>query len=462
MSATYNINNAINSNRQMYINLSDFSRKNTNKTNLYSTNKVQYYNVENKDEAKKRKKLSKILILTFSAVSIVGLGVAGAVQILKNKANIQKITENILNTKQGTRVKNAANKFVHFMVNLDALKNDLCMTLFDKLHIRKIDEVIAGGYEKLSVMENAKNFDKHATKIRYFKDALGLQEDLPEYTKVCKELSKEIQSKVSPKDNKVWKTLLEGFKKDPQDKNILDRIKRGFKTYWDKSTKSIIANDNIKDVYKKANGISSSLLPDGITLSKDLYSSDEAIREKALKELSDKIYNIIQNNSSKFIGQDVALDSETYQKAITMAKNLEKLNGIKDTAEINEIYKKLLAESLAKDYAQTNKLLDKGLKDIIEKQRDLKMGNATVDILSMLSTLGMLGASVAMTDDKKEKQSIMLDLGIPLSSTMIFSFVGGLKNIAGVKAMITGWIVGSFASLGVKLVNTLRKDENKI
>ena len=106
-------------------------------------------------------------------------------------------------------------------------------------------------------------------------------------------------------------------------------------------------------------------------------------------------------------------------------------------------------------------MYSKGARNIAEKQRDLKLGNASVDVLGMASTIGMLGVGVAKAEDKKEKESIMLDLGIPLTSSMIFSFVGGLKNISGVASMLTGLAVGSATSLGVKLIQSLKGNKEQ-
>ena len=44
---------------------------------------------------------------------------------------------------------------------------------------------------------------------------------------------------------------------------------------------------------------------------------------------------------------------------------------------------------------------------------------------------------------------------------MIFSFVGGLKNISGVASMLTGLAVGSATSLGVKLIQSLKGNKEQ-
>ena len=84
MQGTNYINSAVNSNRQMYQNL---SKQNpfANKTQYTSSNKIQYYNDEVAIKKEKKKKLNKKLVALFTGISAIGLIATTAVSIYKKK-----------------------------------------------------------------------------------------------------------------------------------------------------------------------------------------------------------------------------------------------------------------------------------------------------------------------------------------------------------------------------------------
>ena len=90
------------------------------------------------------------------------------------------------------------------------------------------------------------------------------------------------------------------------------------------------------------------------------------------------------------------------------------------------------------------------MKTSIEKQRDLLMGNASVDVLGMIGSTAMLGGAVVTADTKQQKEAITLDLGIPLLSSMAFSIIAGVNNIAGPVGAIIGLCFGQIVSMSAK------------
>lgn len=114
--------------------------------------------------------------------------------------------------------------------------------------------------------------------------------------------------------------------------------------------------------------------------------------------------------------------------------------------EMLEIYKKLLDEDdfaklsgVAKDSVHS---LDKGINneavEYFDKLRDLRLGSAPTDILTILFGFGSLGVGLARADDKDTQASIALKYGIPAIGGMLTSLVMTSMLISGGKSIFWG------------------------
>ena len=127
-----------------------------------------------------------------------------------------------------------------------------------------------------------------------------------------------------------------------------------------------------------------------------------------------------------------------------------------------DIYKKLLPESdyktVEKFYREGVKNLDKSIKietdDFISKVRDLALGSAPTDVLTILGALGTLGYYLGKSKDSDERVSISLKYGFPAIAGLGVSLYGNAKLYAGTKAMALG--IGSSIIIG-KIGNFLDK-----
>ncbi|MBQ4646886.1 MAG: hypothetical protein IJB79_06025 [Candidatus Gastranaerophilales bacterium] len=462
------INSAIDSNRQMFQHLSDSKRTKTpnSTTNAISYNQVQYYNDDSAIKKEKRKKLSKILTLTFTAVASLSILGGLAFQMLKKKITPQELISQVQGNRHVKSAISMGEKFVNFFTNIDALKNDIWTQISSKIKMRGFDEKIRKGYEKLSIAENQQKYAKHKMRILPFLHGLGTDKFPPSYGAWYNDLSKEIGEKVNPEGRRISQVLFEGFKKTSPEQKFVDRMKTGFVTLWKNGSSSIIADDNIADVYQKyAKGIPAEVLPEGITLSDELYSLNKTKKDAAFRELTGKIRELIDKNSEKFDSASAQFDKELYQKAVSKATTDTGFDRITYPEYINDEYHKLLAEAFAQDLAEMNRILKSGAKETIAKQRDLHLGNASVDVLGMIGSAGLLGGAVISADSKEERKSITLDLGVPLFSSMAFSFIGGIKNISGFTSAVVGLIFGKAVSMTVegieKVINKIKNKENK-
>ena len=134
--------------------------------------------------------------------------------------------------------------------------------------------------------------------------------------------------------------------------------------------------------------------------------------------------------------------------------------------ELLSVYKQLLPKSeyskIEKLYRAWLKSLDKSIKleteDYFSKLRDLAMGSAPTDVLTILGSLGILGYNLAKSKDNDQRTSIALKYGIPALTGIGASLYFNAKLFAGSKALICSSIL-SFAvnRLGAWADNNLKQ-----
>lgn len=142
--------------------------------------------------------------------------------------------------------------------------------------------------------------------------------------------------------------------------------------------------------------------------------------------------------------------------------------------EILDIYRQILPQSeyetVRKAYQESVKSLDKSIvtetEDFISKVRDLSLGSAPTDILSVLGGIGTLGYYLGKSDNNDERISISLKYGIPALAGLGAALYGNAKLFAGTKSMLFGaastWIFNRIGSLADKKLkeHKQKKSEN--
>lgn len=170
-------------------------------------------------------------------------------------------------------------------------------------------------------------------------------------------------------------------------------------------------------------------------------------------ELKEKIIQNLDNLTNNIKSKAAVNTSDT-----ATAESL--LNGISDirkgftefkqgkVEDILDIYRQILPENefrtVEKVYKSAIKSLDNSVKteteDFISKLRDLSLGSAPTDILTLLGSLGVLGYQLGKSDDNDQRMSISLKYGIPALAGIGTVLYCNAKLYAGTKSLIFGTI----------------------
>ena len=219
-------------------------------------------------------------------------------------------------------------------------------------------------------------------------------------------------------------------------------VRNSFAPDWDKKVEAIqkLANEEGVQVDIEKYDDWYNRLSDGIF--KKLHQKNERITDNLIN--SDIFKKVTQNNIADTKIGDIALSSiEPIKIPNTSSEKLIKeINGFND-------YK-----------AKTASV-------IVPKLRDINLGSAPTDILNQTIALISLLTVAITADNKKERQAVLINLGIPLLTTLTTTTIATLKAISGANALAFGLILGEAASIAAKRIsktytNIQKNKEEKI
>lgn len=143
--------------------------------------------------------------------------------------------------------------------------------------------------------------------------------------------------------------------------------------------------------------------------------------------------------------------------------------------EIMEIYKYLLEP---KEFGKLKTCSDKAVKQLdkavsletdkfFDKLRDITLGSAPTDVLSMVTGLGAVGIGLTKTDNKQDRVSILLKYGIPALGTIATSLCLGAALVSGGSAfllsLLSGLIINKIGTAADNYIaghRSLKSDKN--
>lgn len=187
-------------------------------------------------------------------------------------------------------------------------------------------------------------------------------------------------------------------------------------------------------------------------------------------ELHDEI-NKLLSSLSKTITENKKIykyDDNTIEHMVVNIKDIGKILGEDGKGAIQEIltiYKHLLPKE---DYLKLKEVAIKtahSIDDAVSKEtdsffdmkRDLKLGSAPTDILSILAAVGAIGVGLKTAENKDQQYSVLLKAGIPALGAIATSLYFSASLVSGGRAMLYGGISGLIISKIGSILDDYRK-----
>lgn len=124
------------------------------------------------------------------------------------------------------------------------------------------------------------------------------------------------------------------------------------------------------------------------------------------------------------------------------------------------------SQNIAKSRSDAARALNNAIRteanDLFDKMRDVKIGSAPTDILSMASTAGLMGVYLAQAEDKDQRVEVALTTGVPLGLGMIATTFATMKMYAGIKSLAFGAITTFIANTIGKVINKQYQKANNV
>ena len=231
--------------------------------------------------------------------------------------------------------------------------------------------------------------------------------------------------------------------------DVVDSMTSFIKTR-DKSSRDIIKDLRLKlEDWKKLSG-------------KDETSKRTTLNNE-INVLLKKLSSNIQENSSTY-----GYNKETVKLLESNIKGIGSIMGESGKGALQEIYtiyKKLLPRE---DYIKLKSSTSRNIKyldDAISKEtnsffdmmRDLTMGSAPTDILSILGAIGAIGIGLSKAENKDQQNTVLLKAGIPAVGAIATSLYFSASLVSGGKAMMYGALSGLAISKLGSMLDDYRK-----
>lgn len=229
---------------------------------------------------------------------------------------------------------------------------------------------------------------------------------------------------------------------------------------------SIKAFDNIQKFVNPTDAKTNSVLNDlrnNLARYKKLSGKDEVLKRQ---ELNNEIISNLRRLDKTF--KEANYTPEAIKGISSYIKEVEGIISKSSKGELQEVltlYKQLLPRS---EYAKLKSQVEGAVRALdnsietetvkyFDKARDLKLGAAPTDVISILGTAGAVGWFLGKSKDKDERISASLKYGIPAVGAIATSLFCTAKLISGGKALLFGLLSGwAINKVGI-LADDIRK-----
>ena len=195
--------------------------------------------------------------------------------------------------------------------------------------------------------------------------------------------------------------------------------------------------------------------PDGINTSREAFL-------KELKLLTDRPF---QDGLSEAVKKNQQQLRQTHINAITELAEKQSNGDLQDMLSIYETLAPYELSSVKTSVTNAVKSFDKSLNletvEFFDKIRDLQLGSAPTDVLSILASAGMIAYGLGKAENKDERISVILRSGIPIVGAIGTSLLCTARLISGGKSLLIGAVSGFILNRIGEYADTLRNKNNK-
>jgi len=160
--------------------------------------------------------------------------------------------------------------------------------------------------------------------------------------------------------------------------------------------------------------------------------------DKNLRFFSEEIISTDKKNYSKMVEDLKKVISNQDEKA---PGKLQELLGLLEEKLPKEEYEKILKKANEAEISM-NKAMFNETNKYFDKHRDLSLGSAPTDIVTIVGSSIIAGAVIAKANDKDERISKALTKGIPIIGTIGTSLLLSANMVSGTKALAYSGIAG--------------------
>lgn len=200
---------------------------------------------------------------------------------------------------------------------------------------------------------------------------------------------------------------------------------------------------------------------------KKLSGKDEIMQRNALNnEIIDDLRNLGANFSEMSSKYNYTSDaSKAISKYVSEVERIISKSSKGELQEILSAYKEILPRS---EYLKLKARVESAVKSLdnsidietvqyFDKARDLKLGSAPTDVISILTTVGAVGYYLNKADSTDDKYSVSLRYGIPAIGAIATSLYCTARLVSGGKAMLLGLLSGWVMNKAGTEVDNARK-----
>lgn len=467
-----------------------------NSVNLYSNISYSAKNQPKNDASHHQKKLGTVIGVTTVGVGLTVLGLSkgfsktGRGKINKLYTYLTQKSEELAKKKVFTK----SEKFTKDVVNAgksvaESSRSVMNVISFKDILFKKITnnvpflgnacQSITNFFEKIAVKTTANSYDKTTKQFNKMYSAFEqANTKLDSETVKAANNTIDIVKRLYNKDFSVGNTL-----------NRINQTKQGFQTLdekiWNvsfKNFKNMATNKNtyssfiaeqlmageksalISNVNNKKAAIHFSFKDDYANLrniAEDIKGMIDPFNKKTTPIL-DNIKNnleLFNKRKSPLAKQTILEDLKTLTKYIDnkeiaeqFAKSIDEIPTTRQgrLQTLLSLYKNNLSEN---DYKKLEKQVNKAINSLdqstyletnklFDKMRDLKIGSAPTDMLTLLATFATVGIGLGKAENDDERASAALKYGIPAIGTVLTTMYGTLKMFTAAKSLVFGAISG--------------------